>query len=240
MESIKSVPNSTQTGRRRISFSFTIAVGLFLICLIYIPQWKHYAPTVHASGAVSPYLTPWTVISVMTLSFALGLLCAPFRDQHPALIILSKTLSIIVACFSVVFLLEYATGIRFPDLDIFFLPASTGERVVLYAARPTPNSAITSISFATALLLFRYDSVWRRRLFQLAVLVALLLPTLAGVHYLSELFFAHHATTQKVGLSFPAVMLYYLLGSGVLALGSGLKMRKSADARLHRRFVRPI
>jgi hypothetical protein len=227
-------------GRRRVSFSFTIAVALFLICLIYIPQWKQYAPNVHASGTVSPYLTPWTAISIMTLSGALGLLCAPFRDQHPTLIILSKTLSVIVACFSIVFLLEYATGIRFPDLDIFFLPDSTGGRVVLYAARPTPHSAVTSLSFAIALLLFRHDSVWRRRLFQLAVLVGLLLPTLAGVHYLSELFVARHPATQKLGLSLPATMLYYLLGSGVLALGSGLKIRRSAHARLHRRFMRPI
>jgi hypothetical protein len=227
-------------GRRRVSFSFTIAVGLFLICLIYIPQWKHYAPNVHPLGTVSPYFTPWTAISIMTLSVALGLLCAPFRDQHPSLIILSKTLSAIVACFGIVFLLEHATGIRFPDLDIFFLPDSTGARVALFAARPTPHSAITSLSFATALLLFCHDSVWRRRLFQLAALVGLLLPTLAGVHYLSELFVARHPATQKVGLSLPATILYYLLGSGVLALGSGLKIRKSADARLPKRFVRPI
>jgi hypothetical protein len=237
---MKSVLKPPQTGRSKVSFSFTIAVGLFLVCLIYIPQWKHYAPAVHASGPVSPYLTPWTVLFVMTLSLALGLLCAPFRDQHPSLIILSKSLSAIVVCFSTVFLLEYATGIRFPDLDIFFLPDATGERVVLFAARPSPHSAFTSLCFAIALLLFRRDSIWRKRLFQLAVLVAFLLPTIAGVRYLSEFFIARPGATQKIGLSLPAVMLYYLLGSGVVGLGSRLKIHKSADARLPKRFVRPV
>jgi len=237
---MKSVLKPPQTGHSRVSFSFTIAVGLFVVCLIYIPQWKHYAPAVHASGPVSPYLTPWTVLSVMTLSLALGLLCAPFRDQHPSLIILSKSLSAIVVCFSTVFLLEYATGIRFPDLDIFFLPDSTGQRVVLYAARPTPHSAFTSLCLAVALLLFRHDSIWRKRLFQLTVLIALLLPTVGGVRYLSDFFVAGHGATQKSGLALPAVMLYYLLGSGVLGLGSRLKIHKSADARLSRRFVRPV
>jgi hypothetical protein len=236
---MKSVLKSPQTGRTRFSFSFTIAVGLFLVCLIYIPQWKHFTPAVHASGPVSPYLSPWTVISVMTLSLALGVLCAPFRDQRPGLIILSKSLSAIVVCFSTVFLIEYATGIRFPDLDIFFLPDATGQRVVLYAARPSPHSAFTSLCFGIALLLFRHHSIWRKRLFQLTVLIALLLPTVAGVRYLFEFLLARHGATQKFGLSLPAVMLYYLLGSGVLGLGSRLKIHKSADARLSRRFVFP-
>jgi hypothetical protein len=240
LESMKSVLKSPQTGRSRIPFSFTIAVGLFLVCLIYIPQWKHYAPAVHASGPVSSYLTPWTVMSVIALSLALGLLCAPFRDQHPSLIILSKSLCAIVVCFSTVFLLENATGIRFSDLDIFFLPDATGQRVVLYAARPCPDSAFASLCFAIALLLFRQDSIWRKRLLQLTVLVALLLPTVEGVRYLSEFFVAHHGATQKFGLSLPAVMLFYLLGSGVLGLGSRLKIHKSADARLFRRFVRHV
>jgi hypothetical protein len=51
--------------------------------------------------------------------------------------ILSKTLAALVFCFAAVFLLDYACGIRIPDLNVFFLPASTGQRLTLYAARPT-------------------------------------------------------------------------------------------------------
>jgi hypothetical protein len=226
--------------RMRISFSFTIAVGLLVICLVYIPQWKNYAPSFHPLEQVSPYLTPWTVVSVMVLSLALGLLSAPFRKQHANLVIFSKTISVLVGCFSIVFLLEYATGIRFRDLDIFFLPDSSAQPVVLHAARPTPNGATTSLCFAIAFLLFRNEPVWRKRVFQLVVLVALLLPTVEGIGYLSEFLFPPHASArQNFILSLPAVILYYLLGSGALGLGSGLRIRKPADTRLDRRFVRP-
>jgi hypothetical protein len=241
VESIKPDPKPLQIGRSRVSFPFTIAVGLFIVSLIYIPQWKHYAPTLTVPGSTPPYLTPWTVMFVMMLSVALGLLCAPFREQHTGLIILSKSLSAIVGCFSVVFLLEYATGIRFPDLNTFFLSDASGQQVVLHAARPSLHSAITSLCFATAFLLFRNGSVWRKRLYQLMVVAALLLPTVAGIRYVSEFFFAGHALAiPKLGLSLPATMLYYLLGSGALGLGAGLKIGKTADTRLDRRFVRPI
>ena len=134
----------------------------------------------------SPYLTPWTVVSVSALSLALSLMAVPVRQQRPIQIILSKTLATVVFCFAAVFLLEYVCGIRVPDLDIFFLPDSSGQRVTLYAARPTPHSATTSLFFASALVIFHPDSSWRKRAFQIGVLAALVLPTLAGFGYFFE------------------------------------------------------
>ena len=142
---------------------------------------------------------------VSALSLALALIAAPVRAQHPVQIILSKTLSTLVFCFAAVFLLEYACGIRVPDLDIFFLPDSSGQRVTLYAARPTPHSATTSLLFASALLIFHPDSSWRKRAFQIGVLAALVLPTLACFSYLLEFRFpAIQSAAPRIGLSFPA------------------------------------
>jgi hypothetical protein len=208
--------------QKRPSYSFAIGSALFAVCLIYIPQWGHYAPSVHQSVPTSPYLTPWTVASVSALSLALGLIAAPVRVPHPIQIILAKTLAAVVFCFAAVFLLEYASGIRVPDLDIFFLPDSTGQRTTLYSARPTPHSATTSLLFASALLFFHPDSRWRKRAFHLGVLAALVLPTFASTGYLLDFLFPPAQTpSSRIGLSLPAVVLYFMLGSGLLGLFFG-------------------
>jgi hypothetical protein len=227
--------------QKRQSYSFAVGLALFVVCLIYVPQWEHYAPSVRQSAPTSPYLTPWTVVSVGALSLALALLAAPVRAQHPIQIILSKILTTAVFCLAAVFLLEYASGIRVPDLDIFFLPDSSGQRVNLYAARPTPYSATTCLFFASALLVFHPDSNWRKRAFQIGILAALVLPTLACTGYfLDFLFPPPHAMSPRIGLSLPAVILYFSLGSGVLGLTFAPGIPKTAVARpakIFRRWV---
>jgi hypothetical protein len=225
--------------QKRLSYSFAIGLALFVVCLIYIPQWKYYAPSIHQSVPTTPYLTPWTVVSVSALSLALALIAAPFRAQQPVQIVLSKTLSVIVLCFAAVFLLEYACEIHVPDLDIFFLPDSSGQRVTLYSARPTPQSATTSLFFASALLLFHRDSSWRKRASQIGVLAALVLPTLAGISYIGEFLFPpSQPFPPRIGLSLPAVVLYFTLGSGVLGLSFGSKIPKPVVDRAARTFRR--
>jgi hypothetical protein len=224
---------------KRVSYSFTIGLALFVVCLIYLPQWKHYVPSVHQAVPTTPYLTPWTVMSVAALSLALAFIAAPFRPRYPILIILSNTLSILVVCFSAVFLLEYASGIRVPDLDIFFLPDSSGQRATLYAARPTLQSATTSLLFASSLLLFHRGLGWRKRAFHIAVLAALALPTLDCFGYLMELSFPP-SPNPRGGLSLPAIVLYFTLGSGALGLSLGAKVPKPAGtrpAKISRRLV---
>jgi hypothetical protein len=217
---------------KRLSYSFIIALALFVVCLIYIPHWRNYAPSVRQAVPTAPYLTPWTVLSVSALSLALALIAAPFRTRHPIQLILSKTLSIVVVCFGAVFLLEYASGIRVPDLDVFFLPDSSGQRVTLYAARPTPQSATTSFLFASSLLLFHPDLKWRKRAFQIAVLAALTLPTFACFGYILEIFFPPSpGAPPRMGLSLPAIVLYFTLGSGVLGLSLRSKVPKPAATR---------
>ena len=217
---------------KRLSYSFVIGLALFVVSLIYLPQWSHYAPSVHQSAPTAPYLTPWTVVFVGALSLALALIATTLRTQHPVQVILSKALSVLVVCLSAVFLLEYASGIRVPDLDIFFLPDSSGQRVTLYAARPSLHSAVTSLLFGSALLLFHPSLSWRKRAFRFAVSAALALPALACVGcFLDLLFPPSQSPVPRIGLSFPAVVLYFTLGSGVLGLSLGAKMPKPAAAR---------
>jgi hypothetical protein len=222
--------------QKRSTYSFVIGSALFVVCLIYIPQWAHYAPSIRQSVPTTPYLTPWTVLFVGVLSLALALVAAPVRAQHPVQIILSKALSVLVICFAAVFLLEYACGIRVPDLDIFFLPDASGQRVTLYAARPSPHSATTSLLFASALLIFQPDSGWRNRAFQICVLAALVLPTFAGLGYLVALLSPR--SFRGLGLSLPAVVLYFVLASGVMRLPLGSHVPKAVDARPAKGFRR--
>jgi hypothetical protein len=225
----------------RISYSFVIAVTLFVVCLIYIPQWKHYAPSIYDPEPVPPYLTPWTVVFVTLLSLALALISAPVNRHHPGLVVSSKALCALVLCGTIVFLLEYATGIRFRDLDLFFLTDATGGRVSLYAARPTPHSAATSLFFSSALLLFRHEPIWRKRLYQILLVAALALPTIAGVRYIGDLLVPRHALTSlRVGLSLPAITLYFLLGSGTLRLAFGAGFQRAASPQLGRTPARPV
>jgi hypothetical protein len=226
---------------KHLSYSFATGLALFVVCLIYVPQWRHYAPSIHQAGPTSPYLTPWTVLSVGTLSLAVALIAAPVRTHLPIQVILSKSLSALVFCFAAVFLLEYASGIRVPDLDIFFLPDLSGQRVTLYAARPTPHSATTSLLFASALLVFHRETTWRKRAFQIGVLAALILPTLSFTGYLLACFFPPSPTpVPRIGLSFPAIILYFALGSGFLGLAFSslfLKPAVSRPAKVFRRSV---
>lgn len=231
----------TSQDHKRLSYPFAIGLALFVVSLIYIPQWGHYAPSVHQSAPTSPYLTPWTVVSVSALSLALALIAAPIRAQHPVQVILAKTLSTVVLCFAAVFLLEYASGIRVPDLDIFFLPDPSGQRIILYAARPTPHSATTSLLFASSLLMFHPSSSWRKKAFQIGVLAALVLPTVACIGYVVDFLFPpSRPSSPGMGLSLPAVVLYFSLGSGVLGLSFGSNVPKPAVARpakIFRRWV---
>jgi hypothetical protein len=205
--------------QKRWPYSFIIGLALFVVCLAYFPQWKSYAPHIYGSVPTSPYLTPWTVVSVTTLSLALAIAAVPVRSQHPIQTIISKTLALLVFCFGAVFLLEYVCGIRVPDLDIFFLPDVSGQRVAQYSARPTPYSATTSLLFSAALLFLNRDSPWRMRAFLISVLAALVLPTLGGISYLFKFAFPPPQTPlPRVGLSLPAVILYFTLGSGMLGL----------------------
>jgi hypothetical protein len=140
-----------------------------------------------------------------------------------------------------VFLLEYATGIRFPDLDIFFLPDSAGRRISLYAARPSPDGAVTSLLFSASLLFYRADLLWRKRLYQILLATAVVLPTIAAVQYLDVLFFARHSfAPPRTGLSPAAVTLYFLLASGMLGLSFGARLQKAAKVDLPRRPLRPV
>jgi len=212
---------------KRLNYSFLIGLALFVVCLIYLPQWRHYAPRTYQSVPTSPYLTPWTVLSVIVLSLALTLIASPGQVRNPVRIILSTALSTVVFCFAAVFLLESACGIRVPDLDLFFLPDSSGQRATLYAARPSPQSAITSLLFAVALIVYRADSSWRKKTYQVFILTALVLPALAGFSHLIGLFFPPSAA-HGIGLSFPAIVLYFTLGSGVLGLSFESKVAKPA------------
>ncbi len=221
--------------QKRWSYSFIIGLALFVVCLAYIPQWRSYAPNIHGSVPTSPYLTPWTVLSVSTLSLALAFAAAPVRSQHPIQIIISKTLALLVFCFGAVFLLEYVCGIRVPDLDIFFLPDASGQRVAQYSARPTPYSATTSLFFSAALLFLNRDATWRMRAFLFSVLAALVLPTLGGIGYLFNFRFPPPQTPlPRVGLSLPAVILYFTLGSGMLGLPRRPKILNAEVTQTHK------
>jgi hypothetical protein len=168
-------------------------------------------------------------VSVSALSLALAFIAAPVRAQHPIQIILSKILAAFVFCFAAVFLLEYACGIRIPDLNVFFLPDSSGQRLTRYAARPTPQSATTSLFFASALLIFRPHSTWRKRAFQISVLAAFVLPTVACFSYLVEFLVPRSQDSVPTGgLSLPAVVLYFTLGSGVFGLSFAWKIPNPA------------
>jgi len=221
--------------QKRWSYSFIIGLALFVVCLAYFPQWKSYAPQIHSSVPTSPYLTPWTVVSVSTLSLALAFAVAPVRSQHPTQTIISKTLALLVFCFGAVFLLEYVCGIRVPDLDIFFLPDVSGQRVAQYSARPTPYSATTSILFSAALLFLNRDATWRMRAFLFSVLAGLVLPIIGGISYLFNFAFPPPQTPlPKVGLSLPAVILYFTLGSGLLGLRRRPKVLSTEVTQTHK------
>jgi hypothetical protein len=224
--------------RRRWSYSFAIGLALCLVCLAYIPHWKSYAPRIEQSMPISPYLTPWTVIFVSVLSFALAIIALPFRTPSPIQTIVSKTLGVVVICFATIFLLEYISGIRAPDLDLFFLPDAIGHRVMLYSARPSPHSATTSLLFGLALLCYDRDTKWRVRGFQIGVLTALVLPTIAAIGYLAHFFLALQPAWLNSGLSIPAVILYFTLGSGFLGLSYRAGQSRPVVARPGKDFRR--
>src|SRR6516164_8575435 len=199
--------------RKHCFFSFTIGLALCLVCLAYISQWQNYVPRTEASIPRSLYLTPWTALFVSILSLSLAILAVPVRPTSPIEIIVSKALGVCVFCFGAVFLLEYLCGVRVPDLDLFFLPDTTGYRVTPSSARPCPQSATTSMLFALAMLFYGRNAKWQLRIFQLGTVAALVLPGLAALGYI-----AHQLSWLKSGLCIPTIILYFALGFGFFGL----------------------
>jgi hypothetical protein len=199
--------------RKRCSFSFTIGLALCLVCLAYISHWQNYAPRTGEPMPGSPYLTPWTALLVSILSLSLAIIAVPVRPTSPIRVIVSKALGVCVFCFAAIFLLEYLCGVRVPDLNLFFLPDTTGDRVTLFSARPCPHSATTSMLFALAMLFYDRDTRWQLRIFQLGTLAALVLPSLAALGYI-----AHQPSWLKSGICIPTIFLYFALGFGFFGL----------------------
>jgi len=219
--------------RKRCSLSFTIGLALCLVCLAYISQWQNYAPRTEASISGWPYLTPWTALSISLLSFSLAIITVPVRPTSPVQVIVSKALGICVFCLGAVFLLEYLCGVRVPDLDLFFLPDSTGYRATLFSARPCPHSATTSMLFALAMLFYDRDARWQLRIFQFGTLAALVLPGLAALGYLT-----HQPPWLKSGLCIPTIILYFALGFGFFGLCYRPKQVHATDPTISRDFRR--
>jgi hypothetical protein len=225
--------------RRRWSFSFAIGLALFVICMFYIPQWQTYTPQIEGAIPHSPYLTPWTVLFVSVLSLSLAIIAFPARIASPFQTVVSKTLGVVVLCFATVFLLEYLSGIRMPDLDIFFLPDAVGQRVTLYSARPCSQSALTSLFFALALLFYNRNPRWRLRTFQIGTLVALAFPTLAALGYIVRFILADQQPSWLgIGLSIPTVILYFTLGSGFFGLCFAQRQGRPTVAQTGKDFRR--
>jgi hypothetical protein len=202
--------------QKRWLFSFVIGLALCMVCVAYLAQWPNYAPG--DSILESPSLTPWTVILVSLLSLSMATIAFPIRNGSPIRNIIAKTLGVAVLCLATVFLLEYISGIRSPDLDLFSLP-DIGHRARLYSARPSSRSAAIILLFSLALLFYDYRARWRMRTFQIGTLAALILPSFAAAGYIAQFLLAAETPAWlKSGLSIPAVILYFILGFGFLAL----------------------
>jgi hypothetical protein len=225
--------------RRRWSLSFAIGLAVFFLCLVYIPQWRSYAPRLDESTPHAPYLTPWTVLSVTALSLALAVTAFPARSVSPIRIIVSKTLGVVVLCFATIFLVEYISGIHMPDLDVFFLPDAISHRITLYSARPSAYSASTSLFFALALLLYHRDVRWRLRSFQVGTFIAMALPSISALGYIARFCLdTRQPSWLASGLSIPAVMLYFTLGSGFLGLCFRPRQVRPSGVRTGKHFWR--
>ena len=97
------------------------------------------------------------------------------------------------------------------------------------------GGATTSLLFSAALLFLNRDAPWRMRVFLFSVLAALVLPTLGGIGYLFNFAFPPPQTPlPKVGLSLPAVILYFALGSGMLGLCRRPKVLSAEATQTHK------
>jgi hypothetical protein len=205
--------------RRRSSYSFAIGLALSLICFLYLPHWKTYAPDLNESAPAAPYLNPWTVLFVAVLSLSLAINTIPLKTVLPLQPIFSKGLAVCVICVSTVFFLEYLSGIRVPDLNLFLLHDSSGQQLGLYSERPTPIMAATSLLFACSLLLYDPESIWCLHAFQFGTVSALVPPALAALAHAGRFFLAvRHNFWFTGSFSIPAIILYLSLGSGFFGL----------------------
>jgi hypothetical protein len=220
--------------RKCCSFSFTIGLALCLVCLAYIPQWQNYASRAGEPGRWFPYLAPWTVLSVSILSLSLAITAIPVHPASPVQVIVSKALGVCVFCFATVFLLEYLSGIRVPDLDLFLPLNTTDHSAMLHCARPTPQSATTILLFALATLFYDHDTRWRLRMFQGGIVAALAIPGLAALGYI-----ANQPSWPMNGLCIPVIILFIILGSGFFGLCCRPKTTARNGSPDRKRFPAP-
>lgn len=130
-----------------------------------------------------PQMTPWTAALLAAGSASL---IAQSGEPPPARVWLGRALAVMVAVFSLFFLVEYATGSS-SGVDLLWFPGSVRELQTSWPGRPSPQTALSLLMLALAALTQRINhpraatAVWAGLL-----AFAATIPALAVLAYASE------------------------------------------------------
>src|SRR5256885_249609 len=114
---------------------------------------------------------------------------------------------------------SFAIGLALCIVCLAYIPQWQNYAPRVGDSIPKPPYLTPWTVIFVALLFYDYRVRWRMRVFQIGSLAALILPSLAAVGYIAQFFLAAETPAWlKSGLSIPAVILYFTLGSGFLGL----------------------
>jgi signal transduction histidine kinase/ActR/RegA family two-component response regulator len=198
---------------RRTALLVLTSTTFFLFC------WQY-----HAFAFVKPLpqfgsISPWTTLLDMMLGVALLLLaCGVDRRK----VIVYRTIANLFASVAFlgagIFLTEFFSGRAFAHLDHWWFENSITLLPEAVPGRPSPQTSITFLFFASAFLVFHPTSSWRILASQFLTIGGLFLPLLAGLGYIFFVTPIFAGQPFFLGMAVPTLLLFIALAFGLLML----------------------
>ena len=203
----------------RLHGSLLAASAVLMVAALLWFSWQYGAFVVIKPLPQFRSIAPWTILLDLMLGIGLFLLaCGTGRAKASVLQAIANLFAAAVFLAGGVFLVEYLSDHPIANFDGWWFQSSITVLKDALPGRPSPQTTITLLFFAGALLVFHPSSSRRILASQLITAGGLFLPLLAGLGYSFHVTPLYEGKSFLTGMALPALFLFLLLAFGLLWL----------------------
>jgi signal transduction histidine kinase/AmiR/NasT family two-component response regulator len=195
-----------------VAASFVLTAAILLWISWQYEVFALVKPLGHFRGVV-----PWTILNDLFLGVSLLLLAlVPGRPKKNRLQIIAKLCAGTAFLGAGVFLAEFLSGQSFGHIDLLWFSSALFKQAD--GGQPAPQTSITALFLAVALIIYQPSSSRRILLSQLVTASGLFLPLLAALGYIFSVTPLFAGKPFLTDMASPALCLFVVLAFGLLWL----------------------